>query len=207
MGTRRGIVKRTDLRAFRHPRVGGIIAMGVDEGDAVVGAELTDGHGEIFIGTSAGKAIRFRETDVRSMGRTARGVRGVALRGGDEVVAMTALRPSGTLLTVTEHGYGKRTELAEYRVQSRGGVGIINIHASPRNGRVVGVAWVEQDDELLLVTQQGKILRMSTRDIRSIGRATQGVRLIGIDDDDRVVSVARLVEKNADGGGDADGTA
>ena len=204
MGTRRGIVKRMDLRAFRHPRAGGIIAMGVAEGDAVVGAELTDGGGEIFIGTSAGKAIRFRETDVRSMGRTARGVRGVALRGGDEVVAMTALRPSGTLLTVTERGYGKRTELGEYRVQSRGGVGIINIHASPRNGRVVGVAWVEQDDELMLVTQQGKILRMSTRDIRSIGRATQGVRLIGIDDDDRVVSIARLVEKNADDGGDPD---
>ena len=204
MGTRRGIVKRMDLRAFRHPRVGGIIAMGVAEGDAVVGAELTDGGGEIFIGTSAGKAIRFRETDVRSMGRTARGVRGVALRDGDEVVAMTALRPSGTLLTVTERGYGKRTELGEYRVQSRGGVGIINIHASPRNGRVVGVAWVEQDDELMLVTQQGKILRMSTRDIRSIGRATQGVRLIGIDDDDRVVSIARLVEKNADDGGDPD---
>ncbi len=204
MGTRRGIVKRMDLRAFRRPRVGGIIAMGVAEDDAVVGAELTDGGGEIFLGTSAGKAIRFRETDVRSMGRTARGVRGVALRGGDEVVAMTALRPSGTLLTVTEHGYGKRTELAEYRVQSRGGVGIINIHASPRNGRVVGVAWVEQDDELMLVTQQGKILRMSTRDIRSIGRATQGVRLIGIDDDDRVVSIARLVEKNADDGGDPD---
>ena len=204
MGTRRGIVKRMDLRAFRHPRAGGIIAMGVAEGDAVVGAELTDGGGEIFIGTSAGKAIRFRETDVRSMGRTARGVRGVALRGGDEVVAMTALRPNGTLLTVTEHGYGKRTELGEYRVQSRGGVGIINIHASPRNGRVVGVAWVEQDDELMLVTQQGKILRMSTRDIRSIGRATQGVRLIGIDDDDRVVSIARLVEKNTDEGGDPD---
>ncbi len=203
MGTRRGIVKRMDLRAFRHPRVGGIIAMGVDEGDAVVGAELTDGHGEIFIGSSAGKAIRFRETDVRSMGRTARGVRGVALRGEDEVVAMTALRPGGTLLTVTERGYGKRTELAEYRVQSRGGVGIINIHASPRNGRVVGVAWVEQDDELMLVTLQGKILRMSTGDIRSIGRATQGVRLIGIDEDDRVVSIAKLVEKNADGDPDA----
>ena len=204
MGTRHGIVKRMDLRVFRHPRVGGIIAMGVDEDDAVVGAELTDGSGEIFIGTSAGKAIRFGETDVRSMGRTARGVRGVALRDGDEVVAMTALRPSGTLLTVTERGYGKRTELGEYRVQSRGGVGIINIHASPRNGRVVGVAWVEQDDELMLVTQQGKILRMFTRDLRSIGRATQGVRLIGIDDDDRVVSIARLVEKNADGGGDPD---
>ena len=201
MGTRRGVVKRTDLRAFRRPRAGGIIAIGVDEGDAVVGAELTDDEGEIFLGTRAGKAIRFRAADVRSMGRTARGVRGVALRAGDEVVAMTPVRPGGTLLTVTERGYGKRTELDEYRVQSRGGVGIINIHASARNGRVVGVAWVEQDDELMLVTQQGKILRISTRDVRSISRATQGVRLIGIDDDDRVVSIARLVEKNADGVG------
>ena len=202
MGTRRGIVKRTDLRAFRHPKAGGIIAMGVREDDAVVGVELTDGDGEVFIGTRGGKAIRFPQADVRSVGRTAQGVRGVSLRAGDEVVAMTLVRPSGTLLTVTERGYGKRTELGEYRVQSRGGVGIINIHASARNGRVVGVAWVEQDDELMLVTQQGKILRISTRDVRSISRATQGVRLIGIDDDDRVVSIARLVENNADGVGD-----
>ena len=202
MGTRRGIVKRTDLRAFRHPKAGGIIAMGVREDDAVVGVELTDGDGEVFIGTRGGKAIRFPQADVRPVGRTAQGVRGVSLREGDEVVAMTLVRPSGTLLTVTERGYGKRTELGEYRVQSRGGVGIINIHASVRNGRVVGVAWVEQDDELMLVTQQGKILRISTRDVRSISRATQGVRLIGIDDDDRVVSIARLVENNADGGGD-----
>ena len=202
MGTRRGIVKRTDLRAFRHPKAGGIIAMGVREDDAVVGVELTDGDGEIFIGTRGGKAIRFPQADVRPVGRTALGVRGVSLREGDEVVAMTLVRPSGTLLTVTQRGYGKRTELGEYRVQSRGGVGIINIHASARNGRVVGVAWVEQDDELMLVTQQGKILRISTRDVRSISRATQGVRLIGIDDDDRVVSIARLVENNADGVGD-----
>ena len=202
MGTRRGIVKRTDLRAFRHPKAGGIIAMGVREDDAVVGVELTDGDGEVFIGTRGGKAIRFPQADVRPVGRTAQGVRGVSLREGDEVVAMTLVRPSGTLLTVTERGYGKRTELGEYRVQSRGGVGIINIHASARNGRVVGVAWVEQDDELMLVTQQGKILRISTRDVRSISRATQGVRLIGIDDDDRVVSIARLVESNADSVGD-----
>ena len=202
MGTRRGVVKRTDLRAFRHPKAGGIIAMGVREDDAVVGVELTDGDGEVFIGTRGGKAIRFPQADVRPVGRTAQGVRGVSLREGDEVVAMTLVRPSGTLLTVTERGYGKRTELGEYRVQSRGGVGIINIHASARNGRVVGVAWVEQDDELMLVTQQGKILRISTRDVRSISRATQGVRLIGIDDDDRVVSIARLVESNADGVGD-----
>jgi len=200
MGTRRGVVTKTDLRAFRRPRAGGIIAMGVDvAADAVIGAELTDGQGEIFIGTRDGRAIRFEEAGVRPTGRTAAGVRGVTLREGDEVVAMTVVRPRGTLLTVTENGYGKRTELDEYRVQSRGGVGIINIHVNARNGRVAGVAYVEHDDELMLITQHGKVLRMETRDIRPIGRATQGVRLIEIDDEDRVVSVARLVERDANG--------
>ena len=199
MGTRKGVVKKTDLRAFRHPRAGGIIAMGVGPDDAVIGAELTNGQGQIFIGTRGGMAIRFAEADVRVMGRMASGVRGISLRKGDEVVAMTVVRPGGTLLTVTENGFGKRTELGEYRVQSRGGVGIIDIHASKRNGRVAGVAYVEHDDELMLITQQGKILRMVTADIRPIGRATQGVRLIEIDKDDRVVSLARLAEQDAEG--------
>ena len=203
MGTRRGVVKRVDLSAFRHVRAGGIIAMGVEPDDAVVGVELTDGEGEIFIGTRAGMAIRFAQSDVRPMGRTARGVRGIRLRKGDEVVAMTVVRPGATLLTVTENGYGKRTELGEYRVQSRGGVGIISIQASERNGRVAGVACVDGDDEVLLITQQGKVLRMVARDARPIGRATQGVRLIGIGEDDRVVSVAKLVEREGDGSEDA----
>jgi DNA gyrase subunit A len=196
MGTRRGIVKKTDLRAYRHPRADGIIAMSVELDDAVIGAELTDGEGEIFMGTRAGMAIRFREADARPMGRTAQGVRGIALRSEDEVVAMTVVKPGGTLLTVTERGYGKRTKLDEYRVQARGGIGLINIQTSGRNGRVTSVAYVEQDDELMLITEQGKILRMVTGDIRPIGRATQGVRLIEIDDQDRVVSVARLTEKD-----------
>jgi DNA gyrase subunit A len=198
MGTRKGVVKRMDLQAFRHPRAGGIIAMGVGNDDAVVGAELTDGQGEVLIGSRGGMAIRFKESDVRVMGRTAYGVRGINLRDGDEVVAMAAVRPGGTVLTVTERGYGKRTVLDEYRVQSRGGVGIISIHTSPRNGKVTGVAYVEDDDELMLVTQQGKIIRMVTRDIRPIGRATQGVRLIEIDDQDGVVSIARLVENDTE---------
>ena len=196
MGTRRGVVKKTDLRAYRHPRADGIIAMSVELDDAVIGAELTDGEGEIFMGTRAGMAIRFREADARPMGRTAQGVRGIALRSEDEVVAMTVVKPGGTLLTVTERGYGKRTKLDEYRVQARGGIGLINIQTSGRNGRVTSVAYVEQDDELMLITEQGKILRMVTGDIRPIGRATQGVCLIEIDDQDRVVSVARLTEKD-----------
>jgi DNA gyrase subunit A len=196
MGTRSGVVKKVDLRAFRHPRTGGIIAMGVNEDDAVVGAELTDGHGQVFIGTRRGKAIRFVESAVRPMGRMAGGVRGILLRPGDEVVAMAVVRPGGTLLSVTERGYGKRTPIAEYRVQFRGGAGIINIHASERNGPVVGVTYIDdEENEVMIITQQGKVLRTEARDIRPIGRATQGVRLIEIDAQDSVVSIARLVER------------
>jgi DNA gyrase subunit A len=130
------------------------------------------------------------------MGRTAYGVRGISLRGDDYVVAMAEVRPGGTLLSVTEHGFGKRTEIEEYRVQSRGGVGIINIATTDRNGEVVGVAYVQEGDELLLITQQGMILRMQANDVRAIGRATQGVKLIDIEGEDRVVSIAKLAERD-----------
>ena len=196
MGTRRGVVKKTELTAFGNPRAGGIIAMGVEEGDSVIDAQVSDGKGKIFIGTRDGMSIRFAETDVRPMGRSAYGVRGISLRDGDAVVAMEVLRPDGTILSVTERGYGKRTELDEYRVQSRGGVGIINIQTSDRNGKVVGITQVTDDDELMLITQQGQILRMASKDIRTIGRATQGVRLIDIEGEDRAVSIARLAEKD-----------
>jgi DNA gyrase subunit A len=196
MGTLRGVVKKTELTAFSNPRAGGIIAMGVEEGDRLMAAQITDGTGEIFIGTRDGVAIRFPESDVRPTGRTAYGVRGINLRESDEVVAMEVVRPGSTLLTVTENGYGKRTELDEYRVQSRGGVGIINIQTTERNGRVVGMATVHDEDEFMLITQQGKVLRTVARDIRTIGRATQGVRLIDIDPEDRVVSIARLAEQD-----------
>src|SRR5688572_8976143 len=198
MGTQRGVIKKTELTAFSNPRAGGIIAMGVEEGDSVIAAQLSDGKGEVFIGTRDGMAIRFAESDVRSMGRAAYGVRGISLRDNDAVVAMEVLRPGGTMLSVTEKGYGKRTELAEYRVQSRGGIGIINIQTSDRNGKVVGITQVTDDDELMMITQQGKILRMAAKDIRTIGRATQGVRLIDIEGDDRAVSIARLAERDDD---------
>jgi DNA gyrase subunit A len=197
MGTRRGVVKKTPLTAFQNPRAGGIIAMGVEGEDAVIAVQMTDGTGEIFVGTHDGMAIRFPETDVRPMGRTAYGVRGISLREGDSVVAMEAVQPGGggTVLTVCENGYGKRTDIDEYRVQSRGGVGIISIHTTSRNGRVVGVAYVRGEDELMLITQLGKVMRMPTSGIRAIGRATQGVRLIEIEAEDRVVSLARLAER------------
>ena len=195
MGTRRGVVKKTTMSAFSNPRAGGIIAMGIVESDAVIAVQVTDGAAEVFIGTRSGMAIRFPETDVRPMGRTAYGVRGISLRDEDYVVAMEVVRPGGTLLTVTEQGFGKRTEIDEYRVQARGGVGIINIATTDRNGQVVGVAYVQEGDELLLITQQGMILRMQTNAVRAIGRATQGVKLIDIEGDDKVVSIAKLAEK------------
>jgi DNA gyrase subunit A len=202
MGTRRGVIKKTELSAFSNPRAGGIIAMGVEEGDSVIAVQISNGHNEIFIGTRSGMSIRFPEDDVRAMGRTAYGVRGISLRDDDEVVGMDVLAPGGTILSVTEQGYGKRTDLEEYRVQSRGGIGIINIQTSERNGKVIGVVQVSADDELMLITQQGKILRMAANTIRAIGRATQGVRLIDIEGDDRAVSIARLEEQDEDSKGD-----
>ncbi|MSO30100.1 MAG: DNA gyrase subunit A [Acidobacteria bacterium] len=196
MGTRRGVVKKTELSAFSNPRAGGIIAMGIEDGDALMEVQVSDGRGEVFIGTCDGMAIRFPETDVRSMGRTAYGVRGISLREGDTVVAMEVLKPGGTMLSVTERGYGKRTELDEYRLQSRGGIGIINIQTSERNGKVVGISQVTDDEEFMLITQQGKTMRMAAGSIRTIGRATQGVKLIDIEGDDRAVSIARLAEKD-----------
>ncbi|MEO7272178.1 MAG: DNA gyrase subunit A [Vicinamibacterales bacterium] len=204
MGTRKGVIKKTDLSAFSNPRAGGIIAMGVEDGDAVIAVELSDGSEQIFLGTSDGMAIRFPESDVRAMGRGAYGVRGISLRDDDQVVAMEVVREGGALLTVTQTGYGKRTDLGEYRLQSRGGVGIINIQTSERNGKVVGIAYVRGEDELMLISQQGKILRMITSGIRAIGRATQGVRLIGMEEGDRVVSVARLAEREVEAAGGVD---
>jgi DNA gyrase subunit A len=195
MGTRKGTIKKTELSAFSNPRAGGIIAMGVDDNDAVMAVRLSDGSSEIFIGSRQGMAIRFHETDVRSMGRTAYGVRGIQLREGDEVVALEVVKPGGTLLTVTQKGYAKRTELDEYRVQTRGGVGLKNLEVTDRNGVVVGIAQVHEDEELLVITQQGKILRTPASEIRTIGRATQGVRVMDLEDEDSVVSVA-LVERD-----------
>ncbi|MEO8078695.1 MAG: DNA gyrase C-terminal beta-propeller domain-containing protein, partial [Acidobacteriota bacterium] len=201
MGTCKGLVKKTDLSLYSNPRAGGIIAMLVEDGDAVIAAEMSDGNEQIFIGTRGGMAIRFDETDVRTMGRTTYGVRGVSLRDGDEVVAMEVVREGGTLLTVAQNGYGKRTELAEYRLQSRGGIGLINIQTSDRNGKVVGIAYVhDQDDEVMIISQQGMILRTRAGDIRTIGRATQGVRLIEMEEGDEVVAIAKLADREAEDG-------
>ena len=197
MGSRKGVVKKTQLSAFSNPRAGGIIAIGIDQGDAVIGVQLSDGQSEVLIGTREGMAIRFPEADIRAMGRTAYGVRGITLRDDDDVVAMETLRPGGTILTVTVNGYGKRTEIEEYRVQGRGGSGIINIQTTERNGQVVAVSCVLEQEELMFITEQGMILRTRAKGISIIGRATQGVRLIDLDEGDRTVAVARLEDQGS----------
>jgi DNA gyrase subunit A len=193
MGTRKGTIKKTELSAFSNPRAGGIIAMGIEEGDAVIDVQLSDGQSEIFIGTRDGKAIRFVEGDVRAMGRAAYGVRGIQLRENDEVVAMQVAKPGGTLLTVTEKGYAKNTVIDEYRVTGRGGLGVKNVEVTDKNGAVVAITQVHANEELLVMTEQGKILRTPAAEIRTIGRATQGVRLMELEGEDKIVSVA-LVE-------------
>jgi DNA gyrase subunit A len=200
MGTRKGLVKKTDLSLYSNPRAGGIIAMLVEDGDAVIAVGTSAGTEQIFIGTRDGMAIRFDETEVRTMGRTTYGVRGISLREGDEVVAMEVVREGGTLLTVAQNGYGKRTEIGEYRLQTRGGIGLINIQTSDRNGKVVGIAYVHDDDELMIISQQGMILRMRAGDVRAIGRATQGVRLIEMEEGDEVVAIAKLADKEVENG-------
>jgi len=194
--TRKGQIKKTVLSAYSNTRRGGIQATGLGAGDEVVGVAITLGTDEIVLGTRNGQAIRFKETDVRPMGRTAAGVRGINLRGDDAVVEMAIVDQMATLLTVCEHGYGKRTNFEEYRLQSRGGTGIINIKASDRNGKVVGMKSVRDADELMLITQAGMIVRTGVNEMRTIGRATQGVRVIALKGKDKLVAVARVVAED-----------
>jgi DNA gyrase subunit A len=204
MGTRLGTIKKTELEAYSNPRAGGIIAMGIEADDRLIAAQLSDGTSDVFIGTRQGKAIRFHEEDVRAMGRTAFGVRGIQLRDGDEVVAMQVAKPTGTLLTVTERGYAKQTELDEYRKTGRGGLGIKNVEVTDKNGEVVNIAQVQADTDLLAITVKGKILRTPVQSIRVVGRATQGVRLMDLEADDKVSSVALVLAEPIDTPG-ADG--
>ena len=198
MGTKLGVIKKTELSAYSNPRQGGIIALSLDAGDKLIGVDLTDGQREILLGTKQGITIRFKEEDVRAMGRTAHGVRGITLEPGDEVIGMETITPDSTtaILTVTEGGYGRRTPVNEYRVQGRGGKGIISVKTTERNGPAVGFLQVRDEDEIMLMAAQGKVLRCKVDDIREIGRNTQGVRLLDMDgDEDRVVAVVRLVER------------
>jgi DNA gyrase subunit A len=194
--TRRGVIKKTRLDAYANPRRVGIIALNLEEGDEVSEACRTNGRQEVLIATRRGKSVRFPEANARAMGRTATGVRGVTLGPEDAVVGMEILAPGATVLTVTENGYGKRTPLDHYRLQRRGGQGIITIRTTDRNGEVVGVAQVLDDDQVMLITNGGKVLRCHVSGISTMGRATQGVRLMGLGEGEKIVSMARLAERD-----------
>ncbi len=204
MATRRGLVKKTRLDQFARPRAAGIIALGIEEGDELISARLTDGTSHLLLSTAQGMSIRFGEADARPMGRTAYGVKGITLEQGDAVVSAESLPADEgaggrTILTVTANGYGKRTELAEYRVQSRGGKGIITIKTTERNGPVVAAAAVTDAEEVMLITNRGMLIRMPAKGISVIGRNTQGVRLIALESkEEQVVGMARVAETTAE---------
>jgi DNA gyrase subunit A len=196
--TRKGVIKKTPLGAFSNPRRGGIISINLGDDDELIAACRTNGEQEVLIASRNGKSIRFPEDQVRAMGRTAAGVRGMTLGDGDEVVGMEILSPGATILTVTELGYGKRTPLGDYRLQRRGGQGVITIRTTARNGKVVRVAQVVGDDEVMLITDGGKVLRCPVKGISQMGRATQGVRVMDLGTGERLVSMARLAESDAE---------
>ncbi|GJM15461.1 MAG: DNA gyrase subunit A [Thermodesulfobacteriota bacterium] len=197
MATKNGVVKKTKLSAYSKPRVGGIIALNIRDDDELIVAKLTSGHDEILISSHFGQAIRFKEEDVRDMGRTATGVRGIKLDKGDEVVSLEVIENSeAQILTVTEKGYGKRTLVSEYRITGRGGKGVITIKTTGKNGRVVGTFQVTNDTQIMMITTKGgKVIRMNASEISIFGRGTQGVRLIGLAEDEKVAAVAKVVER------------
>jgi DNA gyrase subunit A len=198
MATRSGVVKKTELQAYANPRTGGIIALTLDQADELIAVRLTGGEDEIFLATKQGMAIRFSEDEVRPIGRAGRGVIGIALETGDEVVAAEVVRAGTAVLTVTERGYGKRTEVEEYRLQGRGGKGIINIRVTEKNGPVVSALQVQEQDQVMMISQEGKVNRVNVREISVIGRATQGVRLQGLEANDRVAAVTSLVAEEGE---------
>jgi DNA gyrase subunit A len=197
--TKNGLIKKTELMAYSNPRASGIRAIGLEDRDEVIGVRLTDGQQEIILSTADGQSIRFKEEQVRPTGRGTFGVVGMKLDPGDKIVSMEILTLGFDVLTVSEGGFGKRTAMDEYRLQSRGGKGIITMKTTDKTGRVIGVQQVTEEDQLMLITNIGKIIRLRIKDIRVIGRNTQGVRLIEIEEGERVVSLARLAEKEEEG--------
>ena len=194
VATERGIVKKTSLMSYSKPRQGGVIGLTIDDGDRLIGAELCDGESDILLATEKGFSIRFSEKEARPIGRTGRGVKGIRLKTDDRVVGAEIVHPGNMLLTVTSNGYGKRTQLEEYPVQGRGGLGVMTIRCNEKIGAVVGVQQVTENDQLLVITSDGNIVRMKVNEISVIGRNTQGVRLVGTGESNQVVSVEKLVE-------------
>jgi DNA gyrase subunit A len=196
------VVKKTSLDAFANIRSNGLIALSIDEGDKLVEVRITDGEHDVLLATRDGRAIRFPESKVRAMGRNARGVKGIALRGDDLVVACEAFprNAPATLMTVCERGFGKRTPVADYPVKGRGGYGVITIKATERNGKVIGCRLMSDDEDLMLITDGGKLIRMPVKGIRAMARNTQGVRLIRVEEGETVVAIENLAEREEEAG-------
>jgi DNA gyrase subunit A len=195
--SRRGVVKKTELAAYRHVRAAGVNAINITDDDELIDVQVTSGDDQIVLATRQGIAIRFHEWDVRSMGRVATGVRGIRLRDDDAVIGMVVTHPDTnaqtTLLVVTQHGRGKRTAIDDYRLQSRGGMGVINLKLNEQTGTVIAIKAVSDEDELMLITKNGIVNRQRVNEIRVIGRATQGVRLVQLDEGDTIMDVASVV--------------
>ncbi len=198
MATEKGIVKKTSLEAYSRPRRNGILAISVDDDDNLLSASLTDGKSTILLGAKNGRAIRFKETDVRLMGRNTRGVRGINLsEKQDQVVDMVVIKNTNdaTVLALSEQGYGKRSLVEDYRQQTRGGKGVITLKITPKTGKLIALKEVSDNDDLMIITEKGKIIRMHSKDIRSMGRNTQGVRMMRLGSEDRISGITRVVSE------------
>ncbi|MBV8818684.1 MAG: DNA gyrase subunit A, partial [Acidobacteriaceae bacterium] len=201
MVTKRGVVKKCELTEFDNPTTRGIIAINIDEGDELLAARLTNGKNYIFMGSHEGMAIRFFEDEVRPMGRNARGVRAMELDEGDYLVGCVVVDETGLILSISENGFGKRTPLEDYRLTSRGRKGVINMKTSNKTGRVIAILSVKEDTDLMIITKDGKIIRIESGEIRQAGRSTQGVRLVRMDEHDQVAAASCVPESEVNGDG------
>ena len=202
--TRLGVIKKSALSAYGNVRSVGLNAINIREGDELIDVQITSGEDEIILASRNGQAIRFNEGDARQMGRATSGVRGLNLRKNDVVIGMVVVRPDSTLLVVSEKGMGKRSKVESYRLQKRGGKGVINLKTTDKNGLVVAVKAVSEDEQLMMITRQGIVNRQRVSEISVIGRATQGVKLVNLDEGDAVVDVARVVVDDVNGEGTED---
>jgi DNA gyrase subunit A len=200
MVTKHGVIKKSELTEFDNPMARGIIAVTLDDGDELIGAKITHGNNYIFLGSHEGQAIRFAESQVRHMGRQARGVRAMDLDEGDYLVGMEVVEKEGLILSIAENGYGKRTPLEDYRLTARGGKGVINMKTTNKTGKVVAILSVKEDSDLVIVSQNGKIIRIESSTIRQVGRSTQGVRLVSLEDGDKVAAASVIPETEGDNG-------
>ncbi len=200
MVTKQGVIKKSELTEFDNPRSGGLIAVSLDEGDELIGAKITHGDNFIFIGSREGQAIRFAETQVRPMGRQARGVRAMDLAEGDYLIGMEVVGKEGIILSIADNGYGKRTPLEDYRLTARGRQGVINMRTNSRTGRVMAILSVKEDSEIIIVSQNGKIIRIDSATIRQVGRSSQGVKLVTLEEGDKVAAASVIPEAEGPNG-------